>query len=97
MAKRGRKPKIQRVTEQLQENKVTEEKKKNPQPKPDKVMVNTQGHVVQINGHKFAGKVMVPREYEFTIKRLVQKRIKLDKKAKQFKEHGDKSFVVPGR
>lgn len=68
-----------------------------PQPLPEKVMVNTMGEVISINGIQFSGKVMVPRDYSYEINRVVQKRLDQRKREKEFKEFPDKRASVSGK
>lgn len=61
------------------------------------VEINTGQEIVIVNGHKFAGKVMVPKEYSHTIARILQGRKDQDRKNKQYLEHGDKRSIVHGK
>ncbi len=90
-----RKSRITIVQQKLEDlNKPKEE----VQPvKEEKVMVDTKGEIIIINGKKFAGKMMVDREISHTINRLVESRLDQRNKEKVYAEHQDKRGLVPGK
>ena len=88
----GKINKVQKIT------KIKEaEKNKIEEPVPTHVLIDTKGETVKVNGIKFSGRIMVPKEYSSVVKRLVEERIKQRRSEKEYKEYPDKRMMMPGR
>ena len=90
--------KISKVAQRVALHDTEEQTKNDPfeEPLPKHILVDTKGEVIEVNGIRFAGRCMVPRDYASTVKRLVQERLYQNQKNKQYKEHKDKQAIVFG-
>lgn len=75
----------------------TQEKKVEIQEEQKEVLIDTKGEQIRVNGVVFAGKVMVPKEYSTTVKRILQARLDQRKKEKEYFEHPDRRAIISGK
>ena len=88
---------VQKKIKEKKEQRITEKKNEEAVLNSERVEVNTQGELVIINGHKFLGRMKVPKDYAPEINRIVEARKNQDRKNKEFLDHGDKRSIVHGK